>query len=152
MRGRAAVFVLLAFAGGCDDDSACEEGPAEVILGTGAGVFAPLEDGQDVELVHGFQGGYHTTMGLQVRGLGEGPTIEMFGEIDGQRLAAETFVGNRRCEEIGLEMTELWLIWASTPEELHRAEADVSVRVTASDGTRASAEATIVIDDPWAEE
>ncbi len=154
-RGWLGALLVLALAlvtgGACDSSVACEEATPEVVLGTGVGEFAPLNDGDEVELVHGFQGGFHTVMGLQVRGLGEGPTIEMFGEIDGQRLAAETFVVDGTCDSAGLELTELWLIWASTPEELHRAKAEVSVRVTAADGTQATAEATIIIDDPWIE-
>lgn len=41
----------------------------EVELGTGSFRFEPLEDGQQVALVRGAQGGFHLWLSLRVRGL-----------------------------------------------------------------------------------
>ncbi len=43
-------------------------GPATFELGTGSWRFEPLVDGQDVELVHGAQGGWHMWISLRVTG------------------------------------------------------------------------------------
>jgi hypothetical protein len=42
-------------------------GPATLELGTGSWQFEAIEDGQDVELVHGAQGGWHMWISLKVR-------------------------------------------------------------------------------------
>jgi hypothetical protein len=44
------------------------EDEARLELGTGSWRFEPLTDGQDVELVHGAQGGWHAWISLRVTG------------------------------------------------------------------------------------
>ena len=44
------------------------DGPATLELGTGSWRFEPLADGQEVELVHGAQGGWHMWISLKVTG------------------------------------------------------------------------------------
>lgn len=78
MRTRSTLPVLLALglAVGCADAPPDEEAALE--LGTGSWRFEPLEDGQEVELVRGAQGGWHVWMSLRVRGMaGEPPPIRL---------------------------------------------------------------------------
>ena len=62
---------------------ACGEAPAPpgeaaFELGTGSWRFEPLEDGQEVELVRGAQGGWHVWVSLRMRGIDvERPPIEL---------------------------------------------------------------------------
>ena len=67
MRGLVALLLALTACGG---DPAAEQPPgmATLELGTGSWRFEPLEDGQDVELVHGAQGGWHIWISLTVSG------------------------------------------------------------------------------------
>jgi hypothetical protein len=70
-------LLVLALVSGC--------APVEVELGQGIVAFAPLEDGDEVELVQGPQGGHHIWTGLRVRGLDEdaGAFAELWVELDG---------------------------------------------------------------------
>lgn len=47
-------IVLMLTAAGCGSD-----GPPSAEVGTGAGQFEPLTDGEQVPIIHGLQGGYH---------------------------------------------------------------------------------------------
>ncbi|HJL17686.1 MAG TPA: hypothetical protein RMH99_18625, partial [Sandaracinaceae bacterium LLY-WYZ-13_1] len=68
------LLVALALAG-CADAPATE---AALELGTGSWRFEPLEDGQEVALVRGAQGGWHVWVSLRVRGVeGEPPPVRL---------------------------------------------------------------------------
>ena len=71
----ALALALLALTG-----AGCAEAPphesAAIELGTGSWRFEPLEDGQEVELVRGAQGGWHMWISVRVRGL-EGDALPL---------------------------------------------------------------------------
>lgn len=60
-------LLALALLWGCASTSPGEEPALE--LGTGSWRFEPLEDGQEVELVRGAQGGWHVWLSVRVRGM-----------------------------------------------------------------------------------
>ncbi len=71
-------------------------GPATLELGTGSWRFEPLEDGQEVELVHGAQGGWHAWISLKVTGASvDHSTV---------RLAMEPVDESRPRQEVSLEL------------------------------------------------
>lgn len=65
---------------GCGDDGAADAGMQAVELGSGALEFSPLQDGQELLLVAGTQGGYHFVVNPRVRGILTGnPAVQ--GEL-----------------------------------------------------------------------
>jgi hypothetical protein len=91
MRGFVALLLALVACGG---DPAGERPPglATLELGTGSWRFEPLEDGQNVELVHGAQGGWHIWISLKVSGAAvDQPTVTLSMEpVDASRPAQDT--------------------------------------------------------------
>jgi hypothetical protein len=67
-------FVLVA---GCTAQSPADDGedtdveplPSEVTLGTGEDAFVPVDDGDDITIVFGPQGGYHLTGSMRASGI-----------------------------------------------------------------------------------
>jgi hypothetical protein len=110
--------------------------------------FEPLVDGATLEFVYGAQGGYHINLALELRGLGVDPTIELFGEIDGTRLAEGFLVVDGECEAGRVLVDGVWLIWGTTPEVLHQAAARVEARATDAEGRSVSTKVDLVILDP----
>lgn len=50
-----------------DDEATCEDdGDLVVRIGAGEGAYTPLEEGEQPPIVHGVQGGQHTTLGVVV--------------------------------------------------------------------------------------
>ncbi|WP_437720318.1 hypothetical protein [Sorangium sp. So ce861] len=96
----AGVVVLLALAPGCvGGDEPPARGIAE--LGTGEWQFEPLADGQEVELAHGAQGGWHLWTSVRTLGLEpEGVLLEVTTSVIGDPSSATTSRGR-------IELTEL---------------------------------------------
>lgn len=70
MRAATTAFVcLVAFAAACGGGSGEPPGEAVVELGTGEWEMVPLDDGQQVELVFGSQGGYHVWASIWAEGI-----------------------------------------------------------------------------------
>ena len=130
-----------------DDAEACVDGPQSVVLGRPQ-PFVALADGDAVELVHGVQGGYHINLAVELRGLGDEVFVELFGTIDGERLAEDTATITTACVDGRVVDEALRLVWAATPDELDGATAIVELRATARDGRSGSATVALVIDDP----
>jgi hypothetical protein len=63
-----ALFALF-FAGCASEVAPAEEAPSEVELGTGVSRFEPIEDGLEVPLVAGAQGGHHVWVSVRASGL-----------------------------------------------------------------------------------
>ncbi|WP_434046707.1 MULTISPECIES: hypothetical protein [Sorangium] len=105
----AGLVVLLALAPGCaGGDEPPAQGVAE--LGTGEWQFEPLADGQEVELAHGAQGGWHLWTSVRTLGLEpEGVELEVTTTVIGDPSSATTSRGrielteleDGRCEFIG---------------------------------------------------
>jgi len=62
--------LLALHAAGCADDAA-PSGEARVELGLGLERFAPVDDGEPIELVLGSQGGWHVDLAARVYGVDE---------------------------------------------------------------------------------
>lgn len=72
------VLVALAAAGaGC----AAEVGEGILELGTGEWRYEPLEDGQEVPIIHGAQGGYHVWVSARALGV-DGERVHMLLETE----------------------------------------------------------------------
>jgi len=71
-----------------------QDEPATLELGTGSWRFEPLEDGQEVELVHGAQGGWHMWISLRVTNIDvEHPNVQLAMEpADQSRPAQEVSI------------------------------------------------------------
>lgn len=105
----AGVVVLLALAPGC---AGADEPPAQgvVEVGTGEWQFEPLVDGQEVELAHGAQGGWHLWTSVRTLGLEpEGVQLDVTTTVVDDPASATTSRGrikltereDGRCEFIG---------------------------------------------------
>lgn len=79
---------------GCADAPPVEDVDPALELGTGSWRFEALEDGQEVELVKGAQGGWHVWISVRVRGMGgEPPPLRLtVAPADGSRPAETTEV------------------------------------------------------------
>ncbi|WP_437665326.1 hypothetical protein [Sorangium sp. So ce1182] len=105
----AGLVVLLGLAPGCaGGDEAPGQGIVE--LGTGEWRFEPLADGQEVELAHGAQGGWHLWTSVRTLGLEpEGVELEVTTTVLGDPSSETTSRGrielaeleDGRCEFIG---------------------------------------------------
>ncbi|MGH7270421.1 MAG: hypothetical protein ACREJ3_08315, partial [Polyangiaceae bacterium] len=72
---------LLATSDGGAAADPCAQGPADVILGSGANGFAPLHDGDVLQLETGTQGGHHIWLALRLRGFPQhATTVQIAGE------------------------------------------------------------------------
>ncbi|RLB50311.1 MAG: hypothetical protein DRJ42_19145 [Deltaproteobacteria bacterium] len=123
--------------------------PAELELGTGSWRFEALDDGQEVELIRGAQGGWHMWISLRVRGVDmERPPVRLRMQLaDESRPAQDVEVAVRFDDPddegwrklIGYTgivndpaclVGELFRIEASLPmggDEVMRAERDVTL-------------------------
>ena len=134
---------------GCADPSgpACEAGEPSLTIGRDGLEFEPLSTGDELTLVHGVQGGYHTDLALELRGLGESPTLELVGEVEGVRLADDFVAIDGVCVDDRVVVTDVRLVWAAEPDLLDGASAWIEVRATGSNGQMVSDQVTIVIVD-----
>jgi len=87
---RRLLLVLALAQQACGEAAPQQEGPATLELGTGSWRFEPLEDGQEVELVHGAQGGWHLWISLRVRHADvDHPLVQLSIEPADQSLPAQ---------------------------------------------------------------
>ncbi len=84
-------LLLLALAQpACGDAAHDPKGPPTLELGTGSFRFEPLEDRQEVELVHGAQGGWHMWISLRVENADvDHPLVELTLQPADQSLPAQ---------------------------------------------------------------
>ncbi|MEC9390114.1 MAG: hypothetical protein VX944_08565 [Myxococcota bacterium] len=116
--------------------SVCEPGdPPAIEVGHGELRFEAFDDGADtpVELVHGPQGGHHSTIAVRANGLDPDHEyiIELIGTIDGIERGGGTPLSSFRCNygAAAQEYTGGLLIWDAEPEALHRQTATVDASV-----------------------
>ncbi|MAQ17336.1 MAG: hypothetical protein CMN30_21390 [Sandaracinus sp.] len=91
MRSLLLPVLVAALLGACGGEPAVPEGDPVVELGTGSWRFEALEDGQEVELVRGAQGGWHVWISLRTQHIDlDRPPMRLFvGPADGSRPADE---------------------------------------------------------------
>ncbi|NCG21019.1 MAG: hypothetical protein GWP91_18575 [Rhodobacterales bacterium] len=94
------IYILILALSACDVDDDCTRAaqfPAEIYLGVGEKTFSALEDGDDLDLDYGNQGGSHAWVALQTTGIapganpviGEGsagPIVDLYLSYDGVEL------------------------------------------------------------------
>ncbi len=136
---------------GADD---CAPGPDRtLVIGTGEAAFAPVTD--QVELVHGPQGGYHVYVGfdatqLDTSGFALG-RIE--GTIGGETIAITQPYLDFRCNP-ATGTLQTWgtiLIYPLTPEELDGQETVITASITDIAENVVTATLTTTIEDPTLE-
>ncbi len=146
---------------GRHDACAPEDGAQEIEIGAGTTGFLSLSDGDEIELVHGPQGGYHLEIGLRGRHLDNsdlnGDGVPEFlagslqGYIDGELLANTLPWFDFRCHDKGQDSFGTLLIYAALPEELHLRQTTIMASVTDVSGNMVESEATFLIVDPMLE-
>ena len=115
---------------------ACSAGPSPSIeVGHGELRFETFDQAENtpVELIHGPQGGYHSTIAVRAAHLDPDRSyiIDLVGVIDGLELGGGTPLAQFRCN-YAAEAQEFkggLLVWDSVPEELHDKRATVNVYV-----------------------
>lgn len=122
-------------------------------IGYGVAGYTPIDDGGELPLVHGPQGGYHLEIGLLARGIDTSDLVigHLEGAIGGETYASEDPWLDFRCDEDagGLVAWGARLVYASTPEFLDGKETTVVARVDDPTGESVDARATFTIrDDP----
>ncbi len=106
------IWLALACGGSTDgtgtdaDDTAADPGPLEPALevGTGDRVFEPLEDGDDIFIVQGPQGGFHFDGSIRVQGIETGDPGDLFSELN-PTTVWRAFEGNDQID-VGIEATQ----------------------------------------------
>ena len=76
------ICILTLALSACDVEDDCSRAaafPAEMTVGVGEDSFSALQDGDNLDLAHGNQGGTHVWMGVQTTGIPTGET-RLFGE------------------------------------------------------------------------
>jgi hypothetical protein len=114
------------------------------VAGHGELSYEEFDSGADtnVELIHGPQGGFHSTIAVQAHHLDLGVSyhIRLVGSIDGVEMGWGTPYSQFRCnyQARAQEYTGGLLIWDAQPEDLHGKVANVDITVL--DPTEASAD------------
>ena len=117
-------------AGACATDS-----DPQVAAGHGELSFNEFDGGVDtkVELIHGPQGGFHSTIAVRAHHLDLGISyhIRLVGSIDGVEMGWGTPYSQFRCNyQAGAqEYTGGLLIWDAQPEDLHNKVANLEITV-----------------------
>ena len=121
-------------------------------VGIGEQGFQTMNDGR-LQLVHGIQGGYHTTVALESTYLAamDAPVrVRVSGSIQGQELARIDGDIKLICnpETDTLQAWGLRLIWHSRPEMLHDKVAHIVAEIADQDDVTATATLQATIHDP----
>lgn len=163
---RAACTVTLCACAVASSDGApdgCEAGDSPTLdVGAGAAEYAPLDDGDTVELVHGAQGGFHVVIALdgQFLDVAEGSRVPgvITATIDGIETAVTSPYLDFRCnpdtgsvQSFGTLLiftpTEDQLQGVSVPEFLNGKTAEIHAEVTDRAGRVVTADRSVVIHD-----
>ena len=159
MRLLVPIVCLIACGAGSGDSAAPTEGPCAlgpdptVDAGHGELRFMEFEDGPatPVELIHGPQGGYHSTIAVRAQHMkpDHAYVINLVGTIDGVELGGGTPLSEFRCNHRveAQEFTGGLLIWDAEPEELHAKRATVNIHVIDPEQQTQSGQPVIVAMD-----
>jgi len=125
-------------------------------MGTGIIEYEPLDPADPAFLtVHGPQGGYHATIGLEAVYLDASDLMGAYmrGVIDGEELAVSSPWLQMRCNPYTetLQTWNLLLIWDATPEFLAGKRTHIEVEVTDASMTTVSASVDARLYDPLVE-
>ncbi|MEZ4322027.1 MAG: hypothetical protein R3F61_31435 [Myxococcota bacterium] len=141
-------LVLFACKGPCEPGS-----DPSLDIGYGWNAFTPAEDGQEVELVYGQQGGFHIELAVATTELDASDLVSasFSGKLDGQVVAEAQPWFSLECDPISntQQAAGLRLIfWDLLPPDLDGQTIDVSGSVLDARGETASATKSFVVIDP----
>ena len=133
----------------------CGPGPeGSLELGTGELSFAPLADGDVLNMVHGEQGGYHLPLAARGCGMGESASFHYTGELmTGEHIVDVTFsqlwAPQDECCAVALDAYGYIFLYGYdlTPEDLPGLEIALSLLVS-DGGSEHTAQRTVVIGPP----
>lgn len=143
-----------------DPDDPCVPGMEPSLeLGAGATAYAPFVSGAALELVHGPQGGVHTYMALEARGVDASEELvgELRGYLDGVQIGASYPYLNFRCrapegdDPGGQQVWGVLLIWDAPPESLHLRSVHIEAEVTDASGVVVTTCKDAILHDPLQE-
>ncbi|MBA2320187.1 MAG: hypothetical protein H0V89_03440 [Deltaproteobacteria bacterium] len=131
--------------------SGCEPGSGPTVtIGTGERGFEPMPD--EVELVHGPQGGYHVVVAFDAQLLDASEVVfgVVDGTIDGEVVATSEPYLDMRCNpDTGtLQASGVLLIYPLTPEALADQPTRITATLTDSFGGVATGSVETTIVDP----
>ena len=122
-------------------------------VGHGELRFEAFDDGPEtlVELIHGPQGGFHSTIAVRADQLNidTAYVIELVGTIDGMPLGGGTPISGFRCNyrAEAQDFTGGLLIWDAEPEDLHMKTATVEAYVIDPSLKTSDGQSTIIAQD-----
>jgi len=134
-------------------DSCVAGAEPQILAGHGELSFKEFDAGVDteVELIHGPQGGFHSTIAVRAQQLDLGISyhIQLVGTIDGIEMGWGTPYSLFRCNhQVGAqEFTGGLLIWDAQPEDLHGKVANVDITVIDPTHEAADGSTTVVAQD-----
>jgi hypothetical protein len=135
-----------------DPDDPCVPGPnPSVEIGQGEYAFAPCDDGDMLELIHGPQGGYHTLMALHASDIDGSEDLDAVwrGYVGDEQLGGSyPFLDFRCANDEGLQVWNVYLFWEAQPEDLHMQPVHIEVEFTDASGSVMTASKDAVIFDP----
>lgn len=130
-----------------EDSGADVPDAAFVEIGTGFPSFVPVQDGQDLPIIQGIQGGFHLWGGFRADGLAtRGLTIEFDIDFDGESVGAATYVDDLVGEQTPFDYGGVAVIFFNNdlPEEVTGKPVTLSVTLTDTDGITVSDSVEVV--------
>lgn len=140
-----------------DPNDPCKPGgEPSLVLGEGEVGFFPFDDGANLELIYGSQGGVHTFMALEASNIDASEDLvgKFRGYIDGEQIGAAFPYLHFRCkpadgdEPAALQVWGVFLIWDAPPENLHLQPVHIEVEITDATGLVLTTSKDAVIYDP----
>jgi hypothetical protein len=134
------------------EGSGCASGAnPSLTIGHGATGYEALEDGGQIELIHGPQGGVHTLMALHAEDIDASEELvgRLEGFLGGELTATSAPYLDMRCNgaEGGLQVWSVLLIWEAAPEALHLQPVTIDAEVIDAQGVKVTATKEAIIHD-----
>ncbi len=124
-----AVAAVCTFACGAENPRCGSADPPELVLLDASD--GPLANGDSIDVEHGFQGGIHSFLTLEIRGFHPGLDISLRATEGGRSIGSRTDVFDLTCETDMQRVDELQLIWSLDPMDFDGLP--ITLEVTVSD-------------------
>jgi hypothetical protein len=157
------LIALVAIAGCSGDEQTGDTGPnlpPMVEIGTGETEFVPLEDGDEVDIIFGPQGGYHFNTSIRVQGIHPGdpdhlddpdnPLTVLRAFLDGEQIDLDASTYKQGIDPVPGEPGVYQMIGRrlildiQSDDELDGRECLIDVTITDRDGVEVHDERTII--------
>jgi len=127
-----------------------DAGPPELSLGTGESTFVPLMNGDEVELIHGPQGGWHVVVSARMSGVDPDGAVLVIEVLSGEEILARVSIAllARRLDRDGpsyFKLNNLLIFDVAGPDEI--ADREVTLRARWEGDVVLSDERTIRVVD-----